>query len=147
MERQLDELVCGIAENNNIQQKILDKIGVLSTKAEGTKIEGIINRKFIVKIDVESCFKLLSDNLTRNNVNGYNRASELEYNNVHKVNHNVNLNHICICFNKKRYLEIFIIPIEKDISEIHINGINIQMDYFQNYLSLINSILEKNKKL
>jgi hypothetical protein len=143
MERQLDELVCGIAENNNIQQKILDKIGVLSTKAEGTKIEGIINRKFIVKIDVESCFKLLSDNLTRNNVNGYNRASELEYNNVHKVNHNVNLNHICICFQENRYLEIFIIPIEKDISEIHINGINIQMGYFQSYLQLINNILKK----
>jgi hypothetical protein len=143
MERQLDELVCGIAENNKIQQKILDKIGVLSTKAEGTKIEGIINRKFIVKIDVESCFKLLSDNLTRNNVNGYNRASELEYNNVHKVNHNVNLNHICICFQENRYLEIFIIPIEKDISEIHINGINIQMGYFQSYLQLINNILKK----
>jgi hypothetical protein len=143
MERQLDELVCGIAENNKIQQKILDKIGVLSTRAEGTKIEGIINRKFIVKIDVESCFKLLSDNLTRNNVNGYNRASELEYNNVHKVNHNVNLNHICICFQENRYLEIFIIPIEKDISEIHINGINIQMGYFQSYLQLINNILKK----
>jgi hypothetical protein len=68
---------------------------------------------------------------------------ELENNIVHKINNNVNLNHICICFNEKRYLEIFIIPIEKDISEININGINVQMDYFQNYLQLINNILNQ----
>jgi hypothetical protein len=136
-------LVKKLAENNNIQQKILDKIGVLSTKAEGTKSERTIDRKFIVKIDVESCFKLLSDNLTRNNVNRYNKVSEIEDNFVHKVNHSNKLNHICICFNENRYLEIFIIPIEKDISEIHINGINIQMGYFQNYLQLINNILKK----
>jgi hypothetical protein len=141
MEVQLTALVRNFEKSNDILREILKKIE--GTKIEGTKIEGIINRKFIVKIDVESCFKLLSDNLTRNNVNGYNRASELEYNNVHKVNHNVNLNHICICFQENRYLEIFIIPIEKDISEIHINGINIQMGYFQSYLQLINNILKK----
>jgi hypothetical protein len=169
MEIQLNELVKNLVESNKIQQEILDKIKGL---------EGTINRKFIVEIDVESCFRLLSNGLTIDNINSYNKkvldlesnrlfdnnltgrgvfgknviqynrkTLELENNIVHKINNNVNLNHICICFNKKRYLEIFIIPIEKDISEIHINGINIQIDYFQNYLSLINSILEKNKKL
>jgi hypothetical protein len=136
MEVQLTDLVRNFETSNKIQREIL-------TKIEGLKIEETINRKFIVNIDVESCFKLLSDNLTRNNVNCYNKVSEIEDNFVHKVNHNNKLNHICICFNEKRYLEIFIIPIEKYISEIHINGINIQMGYFQNYLQLINNILKK----
>jgi hypothetical protein len=136
MEVQLTDLVRNFETSNKIQREIL-------TKIEGLKIEGTINRKFIVNIDVESCFKLLSDNLTRNNVNCYNKVSEIEDNIVHKVNHNNKLNHICICFNENRYLEIFIIPIEKYISEIHINGINIQMGYFQNYLQLINNILKK----
>jgi hypothetical protein len=165
MEVQLNDLVKNLVESNKIQQEILDKIKGL---------EGTINRKFIVEIDVESCFRLLSNGLTIDNINSYNKkvldlesnrlfdnnltgrdffgknviqynrkTLELENNIVHKINNNVNLNHICICFNEKRYLEIFIIPIEKDISEININGINVQMDYFQNYLQLINNILNQ----
>lgn len=131
MEKQLDALVKIFEKSNDTQQEILKKIGEI--KIEKTKIEKIINRKFVVKIDVESCFKLLSENLTRDNVNRYN----------YKINVNINLNHICIFLQEKCYLEIFITPIEKDMSEIHINSINIRMDDFQNYLRLINNILKK----
>ena len=134
MEGQLTDLVHHFGKSNDILQNFLEKIG---------KIGETINRKFIVKIDVESCFELLSNKLTKNNVNHYNSFLGLEDKTAYKVNHNNNLNHICICFRKNCYLEIFIIPIEKDISEIHVNGINIQMNYFQEYLQIINNILKK----
>ena len=132
MERQLDELVRGIAENNKSQQRILDKIGILSSKAEGSKVERTIDRKFIVKIDVERCFWLLSENLTKSSVST-----------AYQVNVNDKLNHICMCFQGDSYLEIFINPIEKDVSEIHINGTNISIEYFQRHLQTINNILKK----
>lgn len=134
MEGQLTDLVHNFETSNDIQREILkriERIKIEVPKIEGPKIDETINRKFIVKIDVESCFRLLSENLRRDNVNRY------------KVNINNNLNHICIFFQEKSYLEIFITPIEKDISEININGINIRMDYFQNYLQTINNILSK----
>lgn len=131
MERQLDSLVRILETSDSIQREILGKL------------EGTINRKFIVKINADSCFGLLKDNLTRININSYDKRVFGLENNVVKISHNNNLNHICICFQTDCYLEIIIIPIEKDISEIHIKGINIQMDYFQDYLQIINNILKK----
>ena len=131
MERQLDDLVSKLETNNDVQ---LDIVKILK-QIEGTIINRKfivnINRNFLVNISGGICFKLLSDGLTKCNVNDY------------KINNNINLNHICICFPEKQYLEIFIIPTEKNFSEIHINGTNIQMDYFQNYLQIINNILKK----